>query len=247
MTGCIGAFDLFDKIAISAGFHGYLRQQVVVHFRAGPVSHHDPCGELGDLTRHPDEEAVFQFVLDGPLYGLTGEVPDLYEVHLFQVRQEAHGGLLGEAPGREDEGLVILRAHDAQGLNHARGPGCGGEGAHDARGTEDGDAADDAEAGVGRLFGHLFAAWDAYYDPDAALLRIEDFLYGVGDHTPRHGVYGWSSDWEPEPRFGDDANAITPVQLEPLLFPPRDAGGEMGAVGDVGVVAGVLDYDGLGP
>ena len=142
---------------------------------------------------------------------------------------------------------MTLRAHDVYGLNDARGPRRGREGAHDARGTEDGDAADDPEAGVGRLLGHLLAARDAYDDADAALVRVEDFLYGVGDHSPRHGVYGRSSDREPEPGFGDDADAIAPVQLEPLLFPQRDAGGEMGAVGDVGVVAGVLDDDGLGP
>jgi hypothetical protein len=40
---------------------------------------------------------------------------------------------------------------------------------------------------------------------------------------------------------------VTMPTPEPLPFPPRDTGGEMGAVGDVGVVAGVFDDDSLGP
>ena len=51
------------------------------------MGHHDAGGELGDLTRHPDEKAPLQTIFDRPLYGLPGEVPDLDEVDLFEVRQ----------------------------------------------------------------------------------------------------------------------------------------------------------------
>src|SRR5215203_119401 len=54
--------------------------------------------------------------------------------------------------------------------------------------------------------------WDAYDDADAARFGVEDFLYGVGDHSPRHGVYGGSYYREPQPRVWEDADAITPMQ-----------------------------------
>src|SRR5215203_6002949 len=132
------------------------------------MGHHNAGGELGDLACHPDEEAALQPVLHGALYGLAREVPDLDEVDLFEVRQETHGGLLGEATGGEDEGFVALRTHNVDGLHDACRPCRRREGAHDAGGAEDGDTADDTEARVGRFLRDLLAAANADEYPEAA-------------------------------------------------------------------------------
>src|ERR671939_408344 len=136
MTSGVGVPYFPDELGGAPRLRGDAGEQVVVHLRTGPVGHHDAGGELGELADHPDEEDAREPVSDGLLEGVSGEVPDLYEAHLFEVGEEAHGGLLGETAGREDEGVVVLGAHDVYGLADAGPPGSGRERADDAGGAE---------------------------------------------------------------------------------------------------------------
>ncbi len=106
---------------------------------------------------------------------------------------------------------MILCPHYVHGLYNARGPGGGRERAHDAGGSEDRDAPDDAEPGVGRLLGHLFAVRDAYYNAHASGVRVDDLAHGGGDHGSRGVVYRGSADRQAESGLGHGSNALAPI------------------------------------
>src|SRR4029077_167598 len=55
-----------------------------------------------------------------------------------------------------------------------------------------------------------------------------------------------AADLQAQARLGDHADALAAVELEAGFAAPADGRGPPGAVGDVGVVAGVLDHDCLG-
>src|SRR5919199_4072511 len=247
MTGGVGVLSFPEELGGAPRLRGDVGEQVVVHLRAGPVGHHDAGGELGELADHPDKEDARKPVSDGLFEGVPGEVPDLYEAHLFEVGEEAHGGLLGEAAGREDEGVVALGAHDVYGLADAGPPGSGRERPHDAGGAEDGDATHYPQTGVGSFLGHSLGAGDADEDANAALFGVQDLFYGVRDHTAANVVYRRATDGESQARLGDDPHSLAAVKLDAGLLAPGDPGVEVCPVGHVRVVAGILYDDGLGP
>ena len=206
-----------------------------------------PAASLASFPAIPTKKPRLSPFLTAPFYGLSGEVPDLYETDLLEVGQETHRGPLGEPSGRENEMVEALRAHHVDSLHHARGPRGGREGTDDAGRPEDGDAADDAEPGVRGLLRHLLAARHADHNAYPAFSSVEHLIERIGDHAPRDVVYGGTADRQPQPRLRDYAHAFSPVQRDPRLLLPGDADREARPVRHVRVVARVLDDDGLSP
>jgi hypothetical protein len=77
--------------------------------------------------------------------------------------------------------------------------------------------------------------------------QVDGFADGLGDHRSRHRVDGRAADLQAQAGLGDHADAFAAVELEAGLAAPADRRGQPRAVGDVGVVAGVLDHDGRRP
>ena len=98
------------------------------------------------------------------------------------------------------------------------------------------------EPRVRRLPRALLAVGHGHDDAHPALAD------GVGDrapdHRPRHRVDRRAADLEPEARLRHHADADAAVEL--VGVGPGDGRGQVRAVRDVGVVARVLDDDGLG-
>jgi hypothetical protein len=105
--------------------------------------------------------------------------------------------------------------------------------------------AEDAQPRVGGLAGHQLAAGHRHDDADATGGEVDDLADRLRDHRPGHRVDGGLADLEPEPGLGHDAHADPALQHDPGRLVPGDRRGQVRAVGDVGVVAGVLDHDRL--
>ena len=73
----------------------------------------------------------------------------------------------------------------------------------------------------------------------------------AADHPPGHRVDGRLAHRQGQPGFGHPADPGTAMEFDlcfgPATVQPPDPGADLGAVGDVRVVAGVLDHRGLAP
>ncbi len=158
----------------------------------------------------------------------------------------AHRGLLGPPAGRQYQRRQALGGHHVDRLHDRRPPRRGAERPDHPGRPEDRDAAEDAEAGVGGPAGPGLAVRHRDHHPQAAGAQVDRGGDVVGDHLPRDRVDRRSADLQPEAGSGHHADAHPAVQLQAGRRPPAHGGGEMRAVRDVGVVAGVLDDDRLG-
>src|SRR5262245_9062110 len=217
-------------------------EDFAVDLRPVEVRHHHAGGELGDLARHADEDDALDAGRRGSSQRDAGEVADLDAAHVVQRRVQPGRGALGPAPSGEQDGALALGGGDVD-LLHDRGAICGGrEGTHDSGGPEDRDAADDPEAGVRRLRRHRLAA--RHRDRHDHRL-VGDLVERGPDHALGHRIDRGCADGQAETRLRDRADARPGAQLGDARagLGPLHLGRDAGAVGAVGIVAGVLHDD----
>ena len=117
----------------------------------------------------------------------------------------------------------------------------------DAGRTEDGNAADDAEAGVERLFRECLAL--RHEDDDgqtaAIIAQAQDLFHVFADHAARDGIDGRRADRLVEPALCNAAYARAAVDRDAGRFRPAHGGKHQRVARDVRIVAAVL-ADGAG-
>ncbi len=204
----------------------------------------DTRGEVGQLPRHADEDDPFQVHPEGPPQRGPGEVADLDEADLGQAGQQGHGPFLCASAGAEHDSVLALGGHHRDRLFHACAPGRGGERPHDAGRAEDRDAAEYAQPGVGGLARHPLAAGHGNGDAHAARAEVRDLGHRLNDHRARGGGDRGLAHVDAETWFGDDADAVAGLEEHAGFRVPPHRRREVRAMGDVRVVAGVLDHDG---
>ena len=168
---------------------------------------------------------------------------------LGQAGQQRHGALLGPPAGAQHAPWSSpCAASTRHGLLDAGPPGRGGERADDAGGAEDRDAADDAEPRIGGLARHPLARPGTEMttrtprrprstaSPTACVIIARGTGLIAGPPTSR-----------PRPGLVTTPTPTPPSSSSPGPARQRHRRGEVGAVGDVRVVARVLDDDRLGP
>ena len=110
--------------------------------------------------------------------------------------------------------------------------------------TEEGEAAHDAEPAVEGLAGQGLAAGDRDLDDG---VEEEPVVQGAGDHRARRRVDGGLAGRKRQAGPGDGADALAGAEEDAARGGcAGDAHPDQGAVGHVGVVAGVLDDRGRG-
>ncbi len=125
--------------------------------------------------------------------------------------------------------------------------GGAGEGPDDAGGAQNGEAAEDAEAGVHGALGDALAVVDAHGDGEAAGVPVlggerEEMLT---DHAPRDRINGRFAHGHGQPAARDGAHAGAGAKPYVFVRLRRDSRPDPGTVGGVGVVAAVLDDAGF--
>ena len=169
-----------------------------------------------------------------------------------------NGGARVEADGRADEirAIVARREQDIVRAVRPTLPQLDMDGvdegllAHrldDAGRTEDGNAADNAEAGVEGLFCERLALRHGDHDGQTAAIITEahDLFDVFADHAARDGVDGRSADRLVEPALRHAAHARAAVDRDAGCFRALDGCKHEGIVRDVRIVAAVL-ADGAG-
>ncbi len=222
--------NLLNQRVIGTGALRDRRQHLGVDAATGDVQLELSLGQLGQLADHARQGHLADAVLARPVQRVSGELAHLHEGHVGQ-RREPRARIRFAAPaGAEHQVGDAVGSRDVDRLLHTRPPRRRGERLDDPRGAEDaGHGDDDLHAPPGRLvrqrLGHR---------------RL--------DHRAWDRVDGRAADRQAQARLGDHADADAAVQAQSL--PGRQPGhrrGEVRAVGDVGVVAGVLDHHGARP
>ena len=186
---------------------------------------------------HPGIDAVVEQVAD--------EVGALHDGRLRGAENVARGAL-AVAAGRQVHGAVT----GGQGHVHLRQqrahPGVLRLGDHAPGGAEHREPALDAETRVEGAQRRLLAAGDAHRDAHGALWQR--LAHGGGDHAPRHRVDGRLAGRELQAGPGDGADPRAGGERDRVAVAGDlhlDHDGH--AVGDVGVVARVLEHGRAGP
>ena len=169
-----------------------------------------------------------------------------------------NGGARVEADGRADEirAIVARREQDIVRAVRPTLPQLDMDGvdegllAHrldDAGRTEDGNAADNAEAGVEGLFCERLALRHGDHDGQTAAIIAEahDLFDVFADHAARDGVDGRRADRLVEPALCNAAYARAAVDRDAGRFRPAHGGKHQRVARDVRIVAAVL-ADGAG-
>ncbi len=127
-------------------------------------------------------------------------------------------------------------------------PGGAGEWHHDAGGAQDRQPADDPEAAVQRALGQALAARHRDRHLGVGCHAAQHFGERVADHPARHRVDRGLAGRQRQAGAGHGADPLAGPEHHPRAGRQRaHARPHQRAVGDVGVVAGVLYDAGLGP
>ena len=182
-------------------------------------------------ARHRVAAEVFQRAAD--------EVAHLDQRLVGQAVETCGGGLAGGA-GAGGDVPEPRRARDVDAAMDGRDPGGTGIGDHHAGGAQDRQAAHDAEAAVQRAGRKRRAAGDR--DRDLSV-RQAGGEQGGRDHGARHRVDRGLSGRQRQARARDGADPLArPENDAAPCVEATDGGAHQGAVGDVGVVAGILHH-----
>src|SRR5574343_760874 len=249
-AGGFGSADFLDQVGRGADFAGRVGQDVAVHLGLPGVGDGQPLAHLGQLADHGADRDVRHAALDGAGEGGLDEVAHLHEAGFIEIRQLAHGEFLGAPASGEDQVVLPLIDRHIHRLHDAGAEGSRRVGANDAGGAEDGNAAQDTEPGVQRLFRHLVAA--GHGDGDFQTVVFEQFAtYGahvVDDVAARHRVDRRPANLQAQPGLGDQADARPAFEhdLAGAVWQQAHVGRQVGAVRGIRIVAGILDDDGMG-
>ena len=201
-------------------------------------------GELGHLAdaagdgdaRHGMRAQIFQHAAD--------EIAHVDQRGLGQVVQFLDCGL-GCRAGRAGDLREARGASDIDAAMDRMDPSRAGIGHDDAGGAEDRQSADDAEPSVEGLGRERFAAGNGDLDLDIAGVAVgrRNLRDGLAQHLARHGIDGGLAGRNGKAGPRDHAHAFAGTKAHAASGRGAPNGGEdQRAVGDVGVVAGVLDH-----
>ena len=126
---------------------------------------------------------------------------------------------------------------------------------HQAGGAQNRDAAQNPQPRVQGVAGQFLAPGHEDFHPQAqgpaGKNLLPDQFEAAADHAPGHRVDGRLAHRQGQPGFGHPADPGTAVEFDlclgPAIVQPPDPGADLGLIGDVRVVAGVLDHRGLAP
>ena len=168
----------------------------------------------------------------------AGEIAHVDQRGLGQDEQLLHGGLGGGAGGAGD--VVEAGAlGDIDAAMDGMNPGRAGVRHDNAGGAENGQAADDAEPGIQGALGDPLAAGDGDFDDD---IGCAGRRHRGADHLARRGIDGWFARRQGQAGPGDGADAGTGAELHAASRRPMPhCRHDQRAMGDIGIVAGVLD------
>jgi hypothetical protein len=204
-----------------------------------------PWRHLGQLADHRSNVDAAHLLLDrGHERGLD-EVAHLHEAGFLEFGQLAHGEFLAAPAGGENDAELPLPGRHVDPLDDAGAKSGSRVGTDDAGSAENGNAADDSEARVQRLFGHFLTAGHRNGHQQAVVR--EQFAarsaHVVADIALRYRVDRRPADKQAEALAGHRTDSGAPLQFD-LAGPLRQqahSGGQMRAVRGIGIIAGILD------
>ena len=200
-------------------------------------------GHLGDAAgdgdaRHGMRAQIFEHAAD--------EIAHVDQRDLGQAVELLHRGLRGRA-GRAGDMGEARGARDVDAAMDRMDPGRAGIGHDDAGGAEDRQAADDAEPPVEGLGGERLAAGNGDLDLDvagspwaAAISAMASRIIWRGTGLMAGSPGGIGRPGRVTVPTPSPARKLTPLPARAAA----DRGEDQRAMGDVGIVAGVLDHAG---
>ncbi|VTQ42707.1 Uncharacterised protein [Pseudomonas aeruginosa] len=204
------------------------------------------AGELADLAEAAAQAELFHRRPAQVLEHRAGEVAHLDQGDLRQCIAPAHGVLAGVA-GTGGDVTDAVGASDIDALMDRGDIGRAGERPDDAAGAEDRQPAEDAQARVHGLQRQLGAALHADGDLEAA--GVAPFGGELGevafDHLSRHRIDRRLADRQGQPRAGHRTDPGAGMEAHARLGAQAHPGEHQGAMGDVGIVAGILEGAGF--
>ena len=194
----------------------------------------------------PDEQCAAKAERAADIERVAEEVGDLHrgiQIDVEILPDEVRAVVAGREQGVFLPHRAALPQLHADGLHERRFA----HRLHDAGRSEDGYPADDAEAGVERLFRESLALGrgDDHVQPAGGIRERHDLLHVLADHLPRHGVDGGVPDRLVEPALCHAADALAAVDMHARLVRPADRSKNERAFRHIGVVPAVL-FDGAG-
>ena len=201
-------------------------------------------GQLADAAcdgdpRHRMAGEVFEHA--------PGKVAHVEQAFVRGIEQLA-GSLLRAVAGRADDVVDAERAGDVDATVDGMDPRAAGIGDDDPGGAEDRQTTDHPEAWVQGLAGHVLTAGDGQSDNHVRDAAAVPGLQRGGDLLARPGGDRGLADGDGQAGFGHGANTLAGLEPQAAAAGTRaQAGFDERAMGDVGVVAGVLDDAGLRP
>ena len=256
LPGGVGPGHRLGQGRIPRQIQGPAAQRLQIGQPPGGMGVPETLGDLQGLAEKGPHRDLQKSQVRGHLQGKAHVIPHLHKGLLGQFRQERLEVRLAFAPGAKDD---VLQPH---GLGHPQagsdgGPvGLVGKGLHQPGGAQNRDAPHDPQAGVQGVAGQFLPPGHEDFHPQPQGLRRErpcshTWPQAAADHPPGHRVDGRLAHRQGQTGFGHPADPFAAMEVRPPLAPaavqPPDPGADLGAVGDVGVVAGVLDHRGLAP
>ena len=170
---------------------------------------------------------------------------------LGQAEQALHRGLRGPAGGQDHFGEPNGAGHLHRGLDGV-GPGLGRNWPDNAGGAEDRQTAEHPQPPVEGFFrqGLTVADKNSYFQSRSFSSRVQQGLgHRRPDHLPGHRIDRRFTHRHRQTGLGDQTDAGSVDQddfFRPRVVKPADFGPDFGAIGDIGIVARILDHRGHG-
>lgn len=259
-AGQVEAADAGTDVFTASGFAGQRGDEIAVHRHLSAVCVQMALGQLDGLAYHDAQCDAGYAEVVGQLQRLADEVAVVHEGLWRQVGVVGTDEAFALGTGVDDDTRAARGTSHIHGLGDGVDEGFCREWFHDARSTDDGDAAHDAQARVESASGYFFTLGDGEDDfgPDGML-----GLFGQGGeqvtdagsyHAAWRGVDGCLAHGGIQSGQGDTAHARPAVDVDGqgvggvrlVRKMQHDAGFYRQAVGDVGVVARILDNAGRG-
>ena len=193
--------------------------------------------------------------MGGHLQGKAHVIPHLDKGLLGQFGEERLEVPLAFAPGAEADVLKPRGPGHPQAGGDGGPVGLVGKRLHQPGGAQNRDAPHDPQAGVEGVPGQFLPPGHEDFHPQPQGLPGADLIphlaQGPADHPPGHRVDGGLPHRHRQTRLGHPAHAVAAQKGDFLPgsrgFQAPDPGPDLRPVGDVGVIAGILDHHRLPP
>ena len=251
----------FLKVAGAAGLPHFLlyrivspalgrqfRQEIGIHLIAGHMGNKVAHRHFGKLADHSHMSRPPHFPQGAAFQGRAAENAGLDVSHIRQIQTLAGIFLAAGAGGQDQVGQGVGRRHINRQMD-AGPPGGGGKGLHYAGAAQDGDAAQDAQAGISGFGGDFRAARHRQLHYKSAIggqsLSRGRGGYGFGNHPPGDAGNGRFPHRYAGAGPGHRANALAANNADAaggIGRIQRNGGADFRAVGNIRIIAAILDH-----